>query len=222
MDEPDKRLRRSLRLPRLRLGPTSVLVPLFYFGGLFAGGMLYPGYNHITQLPSELGALGAPHPLVFNASLILTGVSLCLVSLAFHRALRGLGARPVWARSLGISLMIPAVYFGVVGLIALPDPRHNAAFPLLLPMHAAPFLLAKGLSHRLDLRQIAWYLATTGLAMLVLLAIALGLGNMVSPRNAGLFIRIYAAAAFVWIGIVGPLLARQLDRDNTEFTVSAT
>jgi hypothetical protein len=136
--------------------------------------------------------------------------------------MRGLGARPVWAWSLGVSLLIPAVYFGLVGLITLPDPRHNAAFPLLLPMQAAPFLLAKGLWHRLDLRQVAWYLATTGLAMLVLLAIALGLGKMVSPENAGLFIRVYAAVALGWIGVVGPLLARRLDQDNIESTIPAT
>ena len=117
----------------------SGLVPLFYFGGLLAGGMLYPGYSHLTQLPSALGAVGAPHPLVFNASLMLTGVSLFLSALAFYGAMHALGARPLWAWSLSVSLAIPAAYFGWVGLITLPDPRHNAAFPLLLPMHAGPF-----------------------------------------------------------------------------------
>lgn len=58
----------------------AVLVPIIYFGTLLVAGLLHPGYSHVSQLPSELGAVGAPYAWVFNGGLIATGLALLVAT----------------------------------------------------------------------------------------------------------------------------------------------
>jgi hypothetical membrane protein len=188
----------------------AVLVPVLYFANLLVAGLLYPGYSHITQVPSDLGAVGSPHPAVFNLGLLLTAIALFLAAGALARAARALGADPSLMRGIALILLIASLYFVIVASLPLPDPRHDAAFPLLLPLHLGPFFLAKALWRRHDLRRLSIFLCVTGVLMLVLLAVALMLGQLVSPK-IGLFIRIYALLAFGWIGVAGYVLMNRRD-----------
>lgn len=184
----------------------AVLVPLCYFGSLLLAGLLYPGYSHVTQLPSDLGAVGAAHPLIFNTGLILTGLALLLATPGIAHAAIVLGATRLWATSLVLALGPAGIYFVLVGVITLPDPRHNALFPLLLPLQLGPFLLALALRHRREAAGFLQYLVATGGLLLLLLLVALGVGGLVTQRNQGLFIRVYAVVAFSWIGVAGAVL----------------
>lgn len=184
----------------------AILVPLFYFGSLLLAGLFYPGYDHATQLPSELGAAGSPHPLIFNTGLVLTGLALLVTTAGIARAARFLGAARLWTASLPVVLLPAGIYFVLIGLIPLPDPRHNALFPLLLPLQLGPFLLALSLWHRREARGFLLYLVATGIILIALFLVALGFGGLITPDNQGLFIRFHAVIALTWVGVAGAIL----------------
>lgn len=194
-----------LKNPRTSLLAT-VLAPLCYFGSMLIAGLLYPGFSHVSQLPSDLGAVGSPHPMIFNVGLVLTGLMLLLAAPALAHTVIGLGASKLFGTAIIVTLLPPAVYFPLVGLIPLPDPRHNALFPLLLPLQVGPFVLALSLLHRREASSLIRYLLATGAALVLLLLMALGVGGVVNAGNQGLFIRIHALVGFSWLAVAGPIL----------------
>lgn len=63
----------------------GIAMPFLYFVALFVAGSFYPGYSHIQQVASDLGAADSPYryaPL-FNFALIAVGAAVSLPTLAF-------------------------------------------------------------------------------------------------------------------------------------------
>ena len=48
------------------LAVALIAIPAFYYFALIVGAATYPGYSHVTNYASELGAADAPHPQLFN------------------------------------------------------------------------------------------------------------------------------------------------------------
>jgi hypothetical protein len=109
-------------------------------------------------------------------------------------------------RLLWAAILVPFRYFGV---FPLPDPRHGT-YGLGLTIHFAHFLLAAALWNRSDLHTLDLYLIMTGVMMLALLAVVLGIGSLATPSDAGVLTRVYALAVFPWLGIAGYVLDRRL------------
>ncbi|MEQ1865828.1 MAG: DUF998 domain-containing protein, partial [Micropepsaceae bacterium] len=53
----------------------GIAVPYIYFANLVIGGLLTPGFSHVTQMPSELGVAAAPYAALFNAGLIAVALT---------------------------------------------------------------------------------------------------------------------------------------------------
>ena len=53
---------------RKLLPAALIAIPALYYFALFAGAATYPGYSHVTNYASELGAAEAPHPRAFQHS----------------------------------------------------------------------------------------------------------------------------------------------------------
>ncbi|MDZ4258520.1 MAG: DUF998 domain-containing protein [Gemmatimonadales bacterium] len=198
----------------------ATFAPVVWFGALLIGGLLFPGYDHGLQLPSELGAVGAPHPAVFNAGIVVTGLLLGFGAPGLtHGALR-LGSNRVWAGALLVTILLPGVYFILVGLIPLPDPRHNALFPLLLPLQFGPFALTFGLRDQPAARHLRQGLLATGGLLLLFLAIALLAGEWVASWQ-GAFIRVYALLGLGWVAVSAARLKGWLRQLTGEASVIA-
>ena len=69
-------------------------IPAVYYFALIVGAATYPGYSHVTNYASELGAAGAPYPALFNVSIILAGAAAILAALTMSRGLHNAGAAP--------------------------------------------------------------------------------------------------------------------------------
>ena len=52
----------------MTLSWTLIAITALYYFGLFAGAATYPGYSHMTNYASELGAAAAPYPWLFTAA----------------------------------------------------------------------------------------------------------------------------------------------------------
>ena len=97
------------------------LVPVIFWLTLLLSGRIYPEYNHLSNLVSELGALDAPSRWVFNLGLLMCALLSLVFSIRLVRACRrsGLSTLPAWLLTVhGLSMAAAAI------------------FPLPLPMHA--------------------------------------------------------------------------------------
>lgn len=187
----------------LRIG---MLVPILYFGTLIVSSLLYPGYSHVRQYASELGAAGARYPDVFNSGIVLAGLATLVALTGFGRVLRALGA----GRALTVLFLVTLGAYGIGmmmgGLFPMPDPRHGA-FGLGFGIHLAPAFLVAALWRADDHRALRIYLIATVVAGTVMLAIMMGVGGLVTRANVGIFQRIYALVNIPWIGVASYVLA---------------
>lgn len=182
-------------------------VPFLYFGTIFLGALFYPGYSHVTQYASELGSAQAPHPGIFNVGASLAGLACLAAGLGLARSVAGLrGSRLLgWLAGFSLALFGASLVLGAV--FPMPDPRHGG-WGLGMAIHLTPFLLAAGLWREPPARSLCLFLLAMGVAMLVLFAIMMGVGAMVTRSNVGLFQRAYALTLFPWIGVAGHALRR--------------
>jgi hypothetical membrane protein len=187
----------------------GVAAPLLYFTTMIATSLTWPGYSHATQYVSELGSAAAPHPWLFNAGIVATGILGLLAGVGISRFFAR--ERRPWSGGLaGVALGAWGVGMIFGGLYPMPDPRHNG-FGLTLGVTLLPLLLAIALRGRagrgLNLLLLTWLVATA-----VLLTILFGLGGLVTRANVGLWQRALAVAMIPAIGIACAALRRRSGR----------
>ena len=197
--------------PRYSLWAVAA-VPLFYFAGLIAGGLAFPGFDHLAQLPSELGAARAPHPWIFNGAMALAGTAFLVGAVGLGRAVRALGGRTGPAAASGVLAVGSGAYLLAIAMFPLPDLRHYSVGPLALSIHPLPFVLAGALWSRPDWRRPRAFLLAIGVLMLAVLAVNVGVRPQLAGARPGLWPRLYAVAAFSWLAIVAVALYRRLPR----------
>lgn len=198
-----------MRLDSGVLLQAGIAVPVLYFGTLLVGSFFYPGYSQVTQYASELGSATAPHPAIFNAGIISTGVAALLASAGFVRALAALAAPRALALLAGLALALFGVSLLLGGFFPMPDPRHGG-FGLGLAIHPAPFFLAAALWRRPSLRSLNVFLLANGVGMLAMFAIMMGVGALVTRGNVGIYQRVNALTVFIWIGVAAGALLRHV------------
>lgn len=186
----------------------AVAAPIVYFGTVIVASLLQPGYNHMSQYASELGSAGAAYPAIFNGGIVLLGMLSTLGGIGYLLGLRDLKV------GIGLSLLTGLIValFGVSmilgGLFPMPDERHGG-FGLGLGVHLGPLLLLVALRRRHGIGGFKLFLAAATVAMAVLFAVMMGVGELVTRANVGLFQRAYALSLFPWIG-VGAWYVRKL------------
>ena len=189
----------------------GIAVPLIYFGNLILTPLSYPGYNHVTQYASELGGPDAPRPYIFNTAILLLGVAGLLAAAGYFLGLRRLTGKTFLPALLGLILLLFGVSMVMGGMFPMPDERHGG-FGLGMGVHLGPLLLALALRKRPNLRGLRVYLMITTVLMIVFFAIMMGVGQLVTRANVGLFQRLYALNLFPWIGIGAWFVKRELER----------
>lgn len=183
----------------LKLG---VLVPVIYYGVLIAGGLMTPGYSHVTQYASELGMAGKPAAQIFNYGIIAAGACAITGSLGVLLGMRALGANILWALLTMLCLAAWGVSMVLGGLHPMPDPMH-AGYGLGLAAVPAALFMFLGLSGRSDMGGLKSLLILSFLAMVALNVIMFNIGdlNLVRKANVGLWQRGYGLAMIPWIGL---------------------
>jgi hypothetical protein len=94
--------------PYKYLAICGIIAPLTYFGAEFTAPLFFPGYNHLTQLMSELGETGAPYASFVIANVVgmaLTGFLLILFTIGFFYGIE----------SSALSRLLPALLLAAMG-----------------------------------------------------------------------------------------------------------
>lgn len=196
----------------------GILTPLIYLGAVLGAAWYYPGYNHMTQYVSELGAAASPHREIFNYGVMAAGGCAILGAFGFFLALHKLSRGFVFATLTTVALGLWGISMVMGGYYPMPDPRHNA-YGLGMAIEAAPLFLMLALMRD---SKLAWLKALSMLVLLAsgaLLAILMGAGQMlnipqlvVHKADVGLWQRAYALSFIPWIGLAALGLSGAMGR----------
>jgi hypothetical membrane protein len=193
---------------RKQLPQALIAVPVLYYFALFAGAATYPGYSHVTNYASELGAAGAPYPWLFNGSIVLAGAAALLAASLLPKAFQQIGTNRLWSVLTATALALWGVSMVMGGMFPMPDERHGA-FGLGLVAPLIPLFASLALRPVERSGGIRAFLVIIFGASLVMLAIMFGVGGLVTRSNVGLFQRLNTAASIPWFAVLGVwLLAR--------------
>ena len=192
---------------RLWFAPIAALL---LFAGIFAVGLITPGYSHVRQTVSELGEVGSPGQIAFSVLLCLVAACLIIFAGAVAHSLRELGHSTLPAWFLGAM----AISTAGVGLFAYPEPLHNIfgmseTVGYQAPLVAALVCKTDPRAKRIKAFSIVMYVA-------VLLAIAINLVALVRPAEIwsqikpffGVVQRSLFASWFIWCTGYALLLMR--------------
>lgn len=170
---------------------------------------LYPGYSHIHQLISELGAKGAPTPALMNyLGFITSGVMISVFGLSLMLFLPGrilliIGSSLIFLFGAGVALA--GVFKCDTGC-----PPHGSfenmmhfqiSGPSFLFAYLGIFLLGMGF-RKLPFWNKVWVYST----ITSILALAFNLAlifSLDSNKNTGLWQRMMLLTIFLWTGIIG-------------------
>jgi hypothetical membrane protein len=181
----------------LRVG---VAIPFIYIGTIIVASLFYPGYSQSRQFASELGAVGAPHPWIFNGGLALTGAAEILAAFGFLLAFQRLATNPflAWITTAiivadGFSALISAHF-------PLPDRRH-APHALQMVSLAGPLLFAVTLWKVAEARRLRVFLIFNNIVLVLIFLLVIGVGGFANRQNAGILQRLGILASFPWMSI---------------------
>ncbi len=186
---------------RLLFGPIAALV---FVLGTISVALFLPGYSHVRQDVSEIGALGTPTRLAF--AILVYGVALCLAIFAW--GLRDFGQ----ARGLSPfpAFLIGFVVVSEIGIatFATPDPLHEPFGLLSLIGFQAPGALTLMWRRDPNLKRLAAvsWICFLGLWVATALILAPGFSPPLAERMApvaGLAQRTLFVAWFGWCAYVG-------------------
>jgi hypothetical protein len=199
-----------------------ILLPLLSFfwlvSGVFTAGFLYPGYSHLAQFMSVLGATGTEHGAWVNL-IVFAGAEIWVI-LFVVVALRAVSGRPLVVAGL-ILLGLYAVLLMIAAVFPCDFECRPEAPSLSHLVHAAAGLLAY-LSGLCGL-----YLVSLGLkradsvkvqvrlaAALFVVGVGLLSGMVLSQDFAGLFQRLLETLLYVWMVLTGIALSHVQANDR--------
>jgi hypothetical membrane protein len=185
----------------------AVLMPLLMVADVWAAQKLYPGFDAGSQFISELGAVQAPHPWVFNLGMLLAGAAGVLAGYGFARALEAAGGRRQVAAFAGLWVAMTGIGGAFAGLFHWPDPMHRAC-GIGLAIQFAPFFCAWalwGVDHH---KRLAWFSLAWGVMLTLVLMLLTGVWNVRTGHDVGLWQRGHAVLGLIWLAIAAFCLDR--------------
>jgi len=185
------------------LGVSGIIAPLILLFAILIAGLLYPGYSHLTQPISALGAKEATSRHVLNfGGLIPVGTLTFIFAIGMFRSFRN-----------GKVLRISAVLVAVAGLGRLSagifpcDPGCLQFVTVTARLHAvagitslsagaiAPLVMAFGTRSR---QPRGYFYLSLGLGLATLIILATALLQLWTPYN-GLAQRLLLIFTYAWI-----------------------
>ncbi|MBN9320342.1 MAG: hypothetical protein BGN86_05845 [Caulobacterales bacterium 68-7] len=198
-------------------------MPLIMVAVVWIAQALYPGFNMGSQYISELGALKAPHPLVFNLGMMLVGVVGILAGAGFTHALEAAGGRRIVSAFAGLWVAITGLGLVFAGLFHFPDDMHRTV-GIALAVQVAPIFSAWALWGVVAHRRLIWLSLGWSVLMLLVFMLMAGAWDVRTGSDVGLWQRWHGFLGALWIGIACFALERGLEDsvlDESEVEVPA-
>lgn len=183
----------------------GVAAPVVLTVAIVVAGQFEPGYSHVSQFVSELGAIGASNQKAFNyGGLFLSGLLTALFALGMYMRVRprvSFVVSSLLVAFAGFGRLVAGVFPCDAGCsiedMSIPATIHTfAGFVALTSGAFAPLLLAMGLRSQ---RQNQLFLLSVGLGSVspILVIILFGLGK--GFPYVGMIQRLILATFYIWV-----------------------
>jgi hypothetical membrane protein len=188
----------------------GVAGPVVFAVATLVSAALRPGYSHVTNMISELGATGTPYAALMNyAGFVPAGLMLAALGVALA------GVLPRQRLALAGAVLVTLFGAGVAssGVISCDPgcPQSGGSFENLVHDRIAPIAFLSHIAGAAILgfcfrrlpawRHLAAYsLITSGIALLCLVALASSLESRVLT---GLWQRLMLASVLLWCAVIG-------------------
>ncbi len=194
--------------PRRILSVCGIAGPIIFAVIVLTLGFLTPGYSHVRDFMSELGAVDAPYGFVMSfAGLVLLGILVIAFSVGLHRGIKeGSVIGPALLVMSGFSLAATGVFRCDPGCIDISlIGRLHSAFAMLagFAFIAAMFFIALRLRDDRDWRSYWAYSVATGALTFVFSLLLMSAGDW-----AGLMQRISMGLPLLWMEVMAIRLFR--------------
>ena len=186
-----------------------ILAPVFYYVGLIGGGLLWPGYSHVSQYASELGSAAAPYPMFFNVFAILCGLSGFIGGFGLWQALARISGRRGWAIAAGVTLSLWGIAVILAGLYPMPHELHGA-YGLGMAGQLTPLFALLALRGVEGLGWLRIFLALIFVASLAMFLTMMGLFGPLKIATSCLYQRINSGLAIPYLAVLGWVLLQRL------------
>lgn len=198
-------------MSRERLLWGLILAPVFYYIGLIGGGLLWPGYSHVSQYASELGSAAAPYPSFFNTSVILCGLSAVIGGAGLSHALSRLSGRRGWSLAAGTSVSLWGVSIIIAGLYPMPNELHGAYGLGIAGQFTSLFALL-ALRKVEGLAGLKIFLGIIFVASMAVFAVMMGVTGPLRRANIGVWQRINSGLGIPYLAVLGWVLLQRVRR----------
>ncbi len=181
---------------------SGVIAPILFTGVVIILGFLHPGYSHVSQVMSDLGAVGAPYATIMNANIFVSGLLFIAFAYGLHKGIGdGKGSK--------IGPILVAVSGGFrlgVAIIPLPNRLHlQLALAAYITITIAPLIISRRLKQDSRWQGYRLYSLATGVTSVILLFVFLGGAG--GPWYGALQ-RIFFAPSLIWIEVMAIRLLR--------------
>ena len=188
-----------------------ILAPVFYYVGLIGGGLLWPGYSHVSQYASELGSAASPQPWFFNLFAILCGLAGLVGGIGLSSGLARLSGRRGWSLAAGLSLSLWGISVILAGLYPMPHDLHGA-YGLGMAGHLTPLLALMALRSVEGMGGLKIFLGVVFVASLAMFLVMMGLTGPLPLARIGIYQRVNSALSIPYLAVLGWVLLQRLKR----------
>lgn len=186
-----------------------ILAPVFYYVGLIGGGLLWPGYSHVSQYASELGSAASPQPWFFNLFAILCGLAGLVGGIGLSSGLARLSGRRGWSLAAGLSLSLWGISVIIAGLYPMPHDLHGA-YGLGMAGHLTPLFALLALRGVEGTRALKLFLGVIFVASLGMFLVMMGLFGPLKIATIGLYQRVNSALSIPYLAVLGWVLLQRM------------
>lgn len=181
----------------------GIIGPIWFHVIVAILGAMYPGYDHVTQFMSELGAVGSPVAGVFN-SLGIGAYGLLTIAFSYglYRGIKGSLFGPALLAISGFSMIMLGIY--PLGP-STTDMHINFFYLLAISSSLYLFAFVKCVMGDDRWRDMWKYILFT--AVLALIVLIIHQSRIFAPA-VGLTQRIWVAIIGIWIVVMGIRLLR--------------
>ncbi|MEJ2446093.1 MAG: DUF998 domain-containing protein [Exilibacterium sp.] len=200
---------------------SGLIVPLWLGIGVSIAGFLYPGYSHINQAMSELGAVGAPTNII---SPVINNYPLGLLFIVFGISIWASFPLSKLAKSSALLIILHGIGSITAGYFSCDvgcNPEtpsssqvlHNlSSLVMFLSLCLAGFLWVYLSSKLLCSKSFAWFsLICTLIALAVLPAMA---SAIESGSGFGLYQRINYGVSVIWVAGLAYVVRKHVENQS--------
>jgi hypothetical protein len=193
----------------------GILAPIFYIIPTVVGGLLRPGYNHLTNSVSDLLVSGAPNKIYLVGPFTLYPIFLSIFGFGLFAILR---SQPSPLNSLNglIGFILIGAAVGILGILTMtifPQDAHGAQMTTLGLMHLI-LVAIQAIGAMAAILLIGFWFRSNGVtgyfvysiisfALLLVTGIISMIGTTQGSQFIGLFERLNIIVIFQWLFVIG-------------------